>query len=596
MIKGKIVPLLVFAGMIAAALVSCASATERLTPPRASNETRLEDIQSALRSSPERAIQLIASFRNRYGPNFSDSVASRLTDFSRDAEASLERAFNQAMDKRDWLGAVSYSRSLRAIGSRLERPTEATLVRKAARDFLAAGDDVQAFLAYASTIPELPLDPEDLKPFLDRAVESKQRRTAAYFINWAKAAGLPVPATATDFAARKDLPSEMVKGVATVWVDRGIKIEKGMGIPDRVIGSAFFIDRRGYLITNYHVIQSEVDPEYEGYSRAFIRLGDASKPRIPVKVVGWDPVMDLALLKAEVEPEFVFSVLDEATLDPGERVLAIGSPAGLESTVTAGIVSATGRRLLQLGDVVQIDAAVNHGNSGGPVVDSDGRLAGVVFAGIEQFEGINFAVPIARLQAALPALYRGGKVSRPWLGLALHQDDQSIEIVYVCPDTPAADQAVPPGTFIESLDGVPATAVSQLQDILLLRRPGELVRLTGSGGLDYTLMTVERPKRPLEDAAKVDTRERVAAPLFGLFLSPAGGGFFSPTYTVKRVLRGSIADEAGLSENDPVSIKGFKVDSKLGAAFIDLFVKKRRMGYLESTIRLPAALDSPDTL
>lgn len=580
----------------AAALLSCATATERLAPPRSSAETRLEDIQAAVPSAPERAIHLIGSFRSRYGDELSADDGARLDALHREAVAGLEAAFAAARDKRDWLSAASYSRSLRAVGSASPRDSEAALMRSAARDFLAAGDEVPAFLAYASTVPELPLESGDLKLFLDRAIESKQRRTAAYFVERAAAAGLEVPAAAAEYARGKDAPSDMIKGVATVWVDRGIKIEKGVGMPDRVIGSAFFIDRKGYLITNYHVIQSEVDPEYEGFSRAYIRLGDASKPRIPIKVVGWDPVLDLALIKAEIEPEFVFSVLDEASLDPGERVLAIGSPAGLESTVTAGIVSATGRRFLQLGEVVQIDAAVNHGNSGGPVVDSDGRLAGVVFAGIEQFEGLNFAVPISRLAAALPALYRGGKVSRPWLGFALHQDDAAIEVVYVSPGTPAADLRIPEGSFIESLDGRAAKSISDLQDILLLRRAGELVRLKTTDGAEYALSSAERPKTPLEEASRRDTRERLSAPLFGLILAPAGGGMFDPDFTVKRVLRGSVADEAGLSENDPVSVKGFRVEAKAGYAVIDLFVKKRRMGYLESTIRLPAALESPDTL
>jgi hypothetical protein len=110
------------------------------------------------------------------------------------------------------------------------------------------------------------------------------------------------------------------------------------------------------------------------------------------------------------------------------------------------------------------------------------------------------------------------------------------------------------------------------------------------------LKIASRPQSPLADAAKRDTRERLAAPLFGLLLSPSGAGPFSPEFTVKRVLRGSVADEAGLSENDPVSVKGFELDADSGVAVLDLFVKKRRMGYLESTIRLPALVDNPDTL
>jgi hypothetical protein len=88
----------------------------------------------------------------------------------------------------------------------------------------------------------------------------------------------------------------------------------------------------------------------------------------------------------------------------------------------------------------------------------------------------------------------------------------------------------------------------------------------------------------------------MAAPLFGLILAPTVGRSFSPSYLVKRVVRGSIADDAGLSEQDPVSIRGFRVLEKDGYALMEINVKKRRMGYLETTMQLPALLDSPDTL
>ena len=81
----------------------------------------------------------------------------------------------------------------------------------------------------------------------------------------------------------------MIKGTVTVWVDRGLRIENGVGYADRVIGSGFFIDPRGYFITNYHVIQSEVDPKYEGYSRLYIKLPGDSDTRVPAKVIGWIP-------------------------------------------------------------------------------------------------------------------------------------------------------------------------------------------------------------------------------------------------------------------------------------------------------------------
>jgi S1-C subfamily serine protease len=333
----------------------------------------------------------------------------------------------------------------------------------------------------------------------------------------------------------------------------------------------------------------------------YIRMGDAASPRFPAKVIGWDKAMDLALIKTEYKPQYVFSVVDRVIPRVGDMVLAIGSPGGLEKTVTSGIVSALGRRFLQIGDVIQIDAAVNHGNSGGPVVDTAGRLVGIVFAGIEQYQGLNFAVPAERLAAALPAMIKGGKAERPWLGLSLSETAAGAEIIYAAPNTPASDHRISEGTLIRSINGEKISApqgalIPALQDTIFHTRPGDLVALETSDGQRRILMTAPRPDVPLADAAKIDSRERLAAPLFGLVLSPGEGRSFSSSYLVKKVVRGSIADEAGISDQDPVSIRGFRVIEDDGYALMEINVKKRRMGYLETTMQLPALLDSPDTL
>ena len=123
---------------------------------------------------------------------------------------------------------------------------------------------------------------------------------------------------------------------------------------------------------------------------------------------------------------------------PGDRIYAIGSPVGLEKTLSTGIVSAMGRRLLQVGDSMQVDVLVNPGNSGGPLLSANGDLVGIVFAGLQQFAGLNFAVPYAWVEKALPALYRGGQAIHPWLGMALAETDKGLEVIYCVPDEPAA--------------------------------------------------------------------------------------------------------------------------------------------------------------
>ncbi len=587
---------LVFLLLPPALLLGCASAEERLLPPPSTQELRIDDLERMAAESPVEALYLTAVYEERYGPG-AESAAVRTGAIARLKERQIA-----AIAEDRWIDAVSLARSLAALGIvEKDLPDEAELYLRHARSLAAADQTLASFLAAQRADRLRPLSGADAAAFLERAVAAGQRRTAACFLRSAQAAGVATDPALRTFAEIPDSAAQMIKGVATVWVDRGIKIEKGRGLPDRVIGSAFFVDASGLAVTNYHVIASEVDPEYEGYSRLFIRLGDAASPRIPAKVVGWDQALDLAVIKAEIEPEYVFSILDGAVPRVGESVYAIGSPAGLEKTVTSGIVSALGRRFLQIGDVIQIDAAVNHGNSGGPVVDAAGRLVGVVFAGIEQFEGLNFAVPAARLTAALPRMLQGGKAERPWLGLSLGETRDGLEVVYVAPFTPADEARLEQGAVIAAINGQSLTApqgsrIPEAQDLLFPGRPGELVTLQTADGRTRLLMTAVRPALPLAQAAKNDSRERMAAPLFGLILAPSAAGIINPAYLVRKVVRGSVADEAGLSENDPVSLRGFRVDEDNGVAYLELNVKKRRMGYLETTMRLPALLDTPDTL
>ena len=599
-------------------LASChtqAAAERKLIPPRSVSDIRLDDISRYITEDPARAVHLLEVYGILYGPqsvfpHSSDpDVGNRLNMLRSEASESLKAAQNKAIEEKRWNDAASLARSLNHLGIDVENTgDEPDLVLEYSKGQLSQGNHLPAFLAAVEAHKLKPLSFEDALLYMEKAMEVKQRRTAAYFlaiIEEMEEEKGEVPEELLEYARGRDTVSDMINGVATVLVDRGHRIERSRGIPDWVLGSAFFVDSSGLLITNYHVISSEVDPAYVGYSRMYIRMGDSTSPRIPARVIGWDKAMDLALIKTELNPDYVFSVVDWATPRVGDTVYAMGSPVGLEKTVTQGIVSAQGRRFLQIGDVIQIDAAVNQGNSGGPVVDMNGRLAGIVFAGIEQYQGLNFAVPAERLAAALPAMIAGGKAERPWLGFSLNETIAGAEILYVAPSTPAAEQQIPEGSIIKAINGEVVKApqgalIPALQDKLFPLRPGELVSLEieepGGTVSKHILRLVPRPAVPMMEAAKKDSRERLIAPLFGLVLaSPSGNGLFS-TYQVKKVIRGSIADEAGISENDPVSIRNLRILEKEGYALLDINIKKRRMGYLESSMRLPALLDTPDTL
>lgn len=411
-------------------------------------------------------------------------------------------------------------------------------------------------------------------------------------------------ASAIDEAPDSEIVARKIKGTVTVWVDRGLKVQQRVGYADRVIGSGFFIDNRGYLITNYHVISSEVDPKYEGYSRLFIKLASDPDTRIPARVIGWDPVFDLALLKTEITPPEVFKLGSSEDLKIGHRIYAIGSPAGLEQTLTSGIVSAQRRRLLSLGDVLQIDAPINHGNSGGPIVDEQGRVQAVVFAGIEPFEGLNFAIPVELLRIILPALYAGGKVSHPWMGAygktisfsgSSRQD--GVSIVYTVPGSPLSMSGINRDTIITAINDIPVRTLEELQNLIIREQPGTIIKVTGAEDAtkaeslrDWFVLLEDRPEKPSRLAFDRDVDFRVLLPLFGMTLEPVGSG---SRYSIRSLVRGSIADESGFSEQDVITIRKVDFDEDNSYVSVQFSTKRRKSGYMDAFIGLAASLDSP---
>jgi len=603
----------IFASLVILLLFSCASGEKKEDdvpfPLRSTSLIRLGDIESQITENPISALHMIYIYKEVYSSkqNDDDDDWKNLLEYEKKAVDNLSAMQEKAINEERWDDAISLGRSLASIGVTVNKAgLEQDMILADAKKKLADGNNLGAFLSAVKAHEIKPLDSASALLFLERAVKARQRRASAFFLAAAQNAGAKnISAELLEYARGRDTVSDMVNGVATVLIDRGIKVERGMGYPDRVLGSAFFVDATGLLITNYHVIESEVDPKYKGYSRMYIRLGDAASPRYPARVIGWDKALDLALIKTEYDPGYVFSLVDRVIPKTGDAVWAIGSPVGLEKTVTSGIVSALSRRIMQIGDVYQIDAAVNGGNSGGPVVDSEGRLVGIVFAGIAYHQGLNFAIPAETLAAALPAMIKGGKAQRPWLGITLSETLQGAEIIYTAPNTPAARHLLREGSYIKSINGKTITApqgalIPAMQYAVFPAGPGELVAVEtvdAEGTVKKNiLMTVKRPELPLSEAAKVDKRERIAAPLFGMILTPVYGRFFSSNFVVKKVVRGSAADEAGISEDDPITINRFRLLENDGYALMEISIKKRRMGYLETSMQLPAWLDSPDTL
>ena len=506
----------------------------------------------------------------------------------RTKEALLER-YLTAQDDGDQGVALSALRELMVLGLAEEYPPdqEFQLMLGWAHALADEGSIIPGLITFQKALALGSPAEEVLLTWGERAIDEGYRILLQGISLRLSREGHEVPQGFTDFLDSKPSPLELMKGTVTIWVDRGIKMERGVGYADRVIGSGFFIDKRGYLITNYHVISSEVNPEYKGYSRLFIRLSGGMHERIPAEVVGWDPVFDIALLKTSYEPEHVFSFKDDETYEPGDEILAIGSPGGLENTLTSGIISASERRLLEMGDSLQVDVPINQGSSGGPLLNEAGELVGVVFAGIEEFEGINFAIPSLWIAPRIPAFYAGGKQELPWLGVSLHPGNLGLEIIYVFPGSPASRGGLVRGDLLVSLDGEEVTTLREAQGRLLAMDGRRLIRIqwkrekSNIQGLFYL---TARPENPLEEALEKDVMEEWIVPFFGMTLERAGWRNF----VVQRVYTGLTGDETGFSKDDPLTIYEWKYDKEHEILRLQLKVRKRKAGFLESLIQLGA--------
>ncbi len=224
--------------------------------------------------------------------------------------------------------------------------------------------------------------------------------------------------------------------------------------PERVsLGSGFIIEAGGLAVTNYHVIRHATE----------IDVVLADQRRVAARVVGEDRRTDLALLALESEePLSALPLGDSDTLRIGEWVIAIGNPMGLSSTVTAGIVSATGRRdvrargAMMYRDLIQTDASINPGSSGGPLLNARGEVIGVNTAIKEDIAGIGFAVPISRVKQIVERLRADGKVMRSWIGIYVEDapDDQrralggGASVLQVVEGGPAQRAGLRPGDII----------------------------------------------------------------------------------------------------------------------------------------------------
>jgi S1-C subfamily serine protease len=249
-------------------------------------------------------------------------------------------------------------------------------------------------------------------------------------------------------------------------------------------GSGVVITPDGFMVTSAHVVDRA----------RRVRASFVDGSEIEARVVGADPLSDLAVLRAESARLQPADLGDAATLRVGQLVVAIGNPHGFAGSVTAGVVSALGRSLPSRGgriidDVIQTDAALNPGNSGGALVDGRGRVVGVntAVAGV----GLGLAVPVNETtRLIIAALMRDGRVRRAWVGIAggvrplpprvaaTVGRDRAIEVVEVVDGSPAATAGLRPEDLIVAVDGIPVRGVDDLQRLMTGERIGRPCELT----------------------------------------------------------------------------------------------------------------------
>lgn len=312
--------------------------------------------------------------------------------------------------------------------------------------------------------------------------------------------------------------------VVTVLARRTLRPESGVEIgsdwhdaPElnvQPLGSGVVLDEEGFVLTNHHVVEGIKD---------LLVTTSGTERHWEARLVGTDPETDLALLRVTAPKGALTPIrlAQDAKLEVGQAVLAIGNPFGVGQTVTSGIISALGRHGLGLNiyeDFIQTDAAINLGNSGGALVNTEGELIGInsaIFAPdfSEGFVGIGFAIPTSLIQNVLPSLKAGSEVVRGYFGFIprqltpeLAQDlglarQDGVMVKRVLADSPAEQAGLRPFDIVLAIDGEAVLTAHRLLQRIARMRPGDTVTLSvlrGRQTIDLPLVVSRRPSDSLE--------------------------------------------------------------------------------------------------
>ncbi len=332
---------------------------------------------------------------------------------------------------------------------------------------------------------------------------------------------------------------------------------------ERSLGSGFILSEDGYILTNEHVVS--------GAEQIKVRLTDQRV--FPGQIVGVDPKTDVAVIKIDAEEPLPAVVLgDSDRLRVGQWALAIGNPFGLDSTLTVGVISATGRTDVGIEDYenfVQTDASINPGNSGGPLLNIYGEVVGVNTAIVASGQGIGFAIPINLARQIADQLISTGEVTRGWLGVSIQPLDAELAesfgldrvtgalVTRVLPDTPAARAGLQRGDVLLRFNGKPVRSVKELQLLVASSALGEGIPvevLREGTQLTLEVIIVARDEKGVQIARQ---EEQDLAPWLGMTFAKADDGV-----RITGVDSGSHAEAAGVKVGDLVlAINRYAVNS-----------------------------------
>ena len=253
----------------------------------------------------------------------------------------------------------------------------------------------------------------------------------------------------------------------------------------QAVGTGFIVDAKGTIVTNYHVV-SKADS-------ITVTMADGTK--LPAKLLGGDEKTDLAVLKVDSDKPLPFVTFgDAAKVRVGQAVMAVGNPFGLGGTVTTGIVSARGRDIQSgpFDDYIQTDAAINRGNSGGPLFDMDGKVIGIntaIYSPSGGSIGLGFAIPSSLAEPVVAQLKDSGRVERGLLGVQIQpvtkeiaeslslKSEKGALVAMVQPDSPALAAGIKSGDVIVSVDGKSVDGIKELTRTISAMKPGTSVKL-----------------------------------------------------------------------------------------------------------------------